>query len=435
VTTKDEWGVLVGAADASLVLPVRPRGAVVEVPGPLHAVAILELGLDHAVSVIQDGAGNRWVAPLTRTADGISRAVPGDGCATALIRQLAGDDPASNFKKFHQYSEDVTGERAITVDQTNDSVIVGERAVVKWTVRAGALGEPGSPAANRIQTLARADFEYMPLPWGTVEFLDEDTTTLIATVTSYLADAQDGWDWAVEALSTYATGATDDMPLTSVSRVAAIAAHMHDALGKSGVDFATTDLVASWRTRALAELGDALSSLDGAELTRLKSRAPRIQRAIDSLGSCATTPLIDIHGDFHIGQILRYGAPPVYAVTDFDGSPVLSPRERISKQPAAVDIVSMLASLDHVGRVVMKRVEGADAKRVRSWTTASQQMFLDTYRESLGPARYDELIDESLFEPLRLQHELREYIYAARHLPHWKYVPDMALQDLLPDEE
>jgi maltokinase len=95
----------------------------------------------------------------------------------------------------------------------------------------------------------------------------------------------------------------------------------------------------------------------------------------------------------------------------------------------------MLASLDHVGRVVVERVDRADAGRVKSWIAASQQSFLTTYAEVLGAERYGELIDESLFEPLRLQQELREFIYAARHLPHWKYVPDAALQDLLPDEE
>jgi maltokinase len=114
---------------------------------------------------------------------------------------------------------------------------------------------------------------------------------------------------------------------------------------------------------------------------------------------------------------------------------VLSEQERVAKQSAAVDVVSMLASLDHVGRVVIRRVAGADRQRVGLWIAASQHSFLTAYRDSLGPTLYSELIDESLFAPLRFQQELREYIYAARHLPHWKYVPDLALQDLLRDEE
>ena len=35
--------------------------------------------------------------------------------------------------------------------------------------------------------------------------------------------------------------------------------------------------------------------------------------------------------------------------------------------------------------------------------------------------------------PLRLQQECREFLYAVHHLPHWRYVPDAALIELLPD--
>ena len=46
--------------------------------------------------------------------------------------------------------------------------------------------------------------------------------------------------------------------------------------------------------------------------------------------------------------------------------------------------------------------------------------------------RHAHLFDEALAVPLRLQQEVREFLYAAKHLPHWRYVPDGALRDLLP---
>ena len=67
------------------------------------------------------------------------------------------------------------------------------------------------------------------------------------------------------------------------------------------------------------------------------------------------TPLIDIHGDLHVGQVLRHSAPPAYAITDFDGNPVVRVDEHDDRQPAAVDVTGMAASLDHVGRVVLRR--------------------------------------------------------------------------------
>ena len=51
------------------------------------------------------------------------------------------------------------------VDQTHESVVVGDRAVVKWAVRA----EP-TPAPVLIAHLRAAGFKEMPEPWGFVSW-------------------------------------------------------------------------------------------------------------------------------------------------------------------------------------------------------------------------------------------------------------------------
>jgi maltokinase len=436
VTTRDEWAVLIGAADASLVLPVRPRGASIELTGPLTMLDVLPLGDISCVAVVQDGAGGRWVTPLVVRGSRVDRARAGDAVAVDLVSLLMHSSArVGAFSVTHWAGHVVTGEEPVTVDQTNDSVIVGGAAVVKWSVRAPAVGEPGSPAAARISALAEHHFDAMPQPWGLVTWNDGVHDIAIATVAAYLSNAEDGWDWAVRDVGAYALGRRADLPLDAARQLGAMAAHMHAALSDAGIERATVEQVTTWRERGFTDLDEALRCVEGPELARLAARAPRIRAVLESLRDTADTPLIDVHGDFHIGQILQYGDSPQYAVTDFDGSPVLSATERVAKQPAAVDAVSMIASLDHVGRVVIKRVDGADPGLVRSWIVAAQQTFLDTYRETLGEQAYSELVDERLFTPLRFQQELREYIYAARHLPHWSYVPDMALQDLLPDEE
>jgi maltokinase len=154
--------------------------------------------------------------------------------------------------------------------------------------------------------------------------------------------------------------------------------------------------------------------------------------ALEALADVEGTPLIDVHGDLHVGQVLRYGDPPSYAITDFDGNPVLPPRERAARQPAALDAAGMMASLDHVGRVVVKRTEGVDVDVVRTWITASQSAYLAAYRGVLTDAVMIDLLDERLLRPLRVHQECKEFLYAVRHLPHWRYVPDAALADLMP---
>jgi maltokinase len=88
-----------------------------------------------------------------------------------------------------------------------------------------------------------------------------------------------------------------------------------------------------------------------------------------------------------------------------------------------------------VGRVVLRRTEGADPDVVREWIRAAQDAFRGEYAETLARLRHRHLLDDGLERPLRLAQEVREFLYAARHLPHWRYVPDAALRDLLPDGE
>ena len=102
----------------------------------------------------------------------------------------------------------------------------------------------------------------------------------------------------------------------------------------------------------------------------------------------------------------------------------------------AVDVAGMLASLDHVGRVVLRSPPEVDAAVVERWIGWSEGAFLDRYRATLARHGAGDLLDERLLLPLRLHQECREFLYAVRHLPRWRYVPDAALGPLLgePDQ-
>jgi maltokinase len=263
-----------------------------------------------------------------------------------------------------------------------------------------------------------------------------DNPVLVATVVAYLPGALDGWDWAVDDVRRLASGtSTMDDALAPVAQLATITAQMHAAFAATGRAEATASLVGIWADRAIAELGEAVGSVGGPEGARLQARSTRIAAVYDSFDGTVGTPLIDVHGDLHVGQMLRHGDPYQYSVTDFDGNPVLPPSQRNARQPAAVDVAGMLASLDHVGRVVIFRTEGVDQGVVRDWIARAQRTFRHSYLERLDQLGLAELFDERLLLPLRLQQEVREYLYAVRHLPHWLYVPDRALADLLPDKD
>ena len=77
------------------------------------------------------------------------------------------------------------GERPVGVDQTNESVIVGDAAVVKWATH---LQDGPHPAPRRIGMLREAGFGGMPAPWGLVTWTApaDGAETLVANVDDYL---------------------------------------------------------------------------------------------------------------------------------------------------------------------------------------------------------------------------------------------------------
>jgi maltokinase len=416
----------VAAADSALVLPTGDRRAAVAVRGPLTLCAALDLGDGHALAVLGSADGARWTVPVIMNGVGLRRAGPGDGTAERLVRRLADGRDGGSFVLTRFDVADMRGERAVTVDQTDESVIVGERAVVKYAVRLPPDGQPGSPAAARLGTLAAAGFADMPAVWGLVSLDD----VLLATVVEYLPGAQDGWDWAVADVRSFAGGALSETDaLAPARRIGAAIARMHAALATAGRTHASADVIASWRGRISGELEQARRVVTGPEGDRLRRLAPRIEEVYADLADVSGTPLIGLHGDLHVGQVLRHGDR--YAVIDFDGNPVLSPGDRAAPAPAAVDVASMAASLDHVGRVVLYRTPGVDAAAVRHWIAAAQDEFSAGYATTAAACGSADLLDRRLSTVLRVAQEVREYLYAVRHLPHWVYVPDMALADLL----
>ena len=358
-----------------------------------------------------------------------------DGMSADLVSTLAsGRSPAGlrSTWRARDAPADLT-ERSITVDQTQQSVVVGsedDAVVVKWTVQPTLFA---SPAPRRTVHLAEVGFRAQPAPLGEL-YLDTDggTPVLLASVTRYLPGAQDGWDWYVDDVRAHARG-TDVDVLTPADELGRLVAQLHLAFAtessvihspRSTADAAT---VAGWHARAIANLDDALAHTGGPEGERLRALAAKARLAIDRLAAIEETSIQPVHGDLHVGQILRWDGG--YAVNDFDGNPVLPPEERLTPQPTARDVAGMLQSLDHVGRVALKHAPDADADAVEVWIFEAHQRFLRAYRETLGAS--GDLFDERLLEPFAVEQECREYVYAARHLPRWLYVPDAAMPALL----
>jgi maltokinase len=347
------------------------------------------------------------------------RASAGDGVAEALLSLLARQSRTVTQGHFtiHSWTDrSELGEKEIGVDQTNESVVVGDAAVVKWATH---LQEGPHPAPPRIAVLRDAGFGGMPTPWGFVTWQPVDgEETLAASVDGFLPGAVDGWTWAVEIITSAARDA-DAVPLTdAAAQVGILVADMHAALSTTAT-LATEHDVKRWRDAAFDLLDEASSLHDFA-----MARRSEIAHILDGLGLLTGTPVIEGHGDLHVGQILLSDGK--FFVTDFDGNPVLPAPQRILPVPAALDVAGMVQSLAHAAIVAAKYTD-LDPCTLADVDAASRKAFLDAY-QSRGVA---ELYDAGQLMAFRMQQVLREIIYAAKHLPRWMYVPDAALPALL----
>lgn len=339
-------------------------------------------------------------------------------------------------------------EDAIDVDQTQTSVIVDGRYVVKIAGHWGACDR----AAVLLARLADAGCADVPRLAGQVRWEHPiHGTGTLALVSEFLPGTTDGWTWAVdELLAAHRTGGVGDPSGIagpepawavelgrSVGRVHTILAGGDSSAG-AGARPEPRDAPLERRRRAerlLAETtGDdtpdeVADPAAGSAAVRLQNRVGPLREALTSLADRPPGLAFPLHGDLHIGQVLRDPAGR-YALIDFDGDPQLDSATRWRAEPAARDVAHMLVSLDLVAAVAQKRLGRAEPS-LFAYAERAGRGFLAGYREALGPDA-GSLLDEGSLPGLRAEQLLAEVRYARRFLPRWRYAPDAVIAHRYP---
>ena len=408
-------------ADAQLWLPAHFEGTP---PMGVFLADLIALGSGWlAIGTVEDDV---LVAPIAADGDRVRRAVPGDGVVGSLLGVLASGATGSLLAERFTSAVPLGGsERAMGVDQSNESVVVGDRAVVKLFPRTRPGPQPGVDLPAHLSAVG---FSEIPTPLGAIRWHGD---TLVASVAAFVPGARDGWQWCVDdvvdACERDEWSAADADP----AAMGGLVARLHLALGTPSPVFPTpvhdagTVDIARWRADADARLEEALALTSGSAGERLRALEPAARAAIASLAPVERTTAMRIHGDLHVGQVLR-GGDGALSVNDFDGNPLAS--DRLAPDAPARDVASMTCAIDHVGRVVARRHPG-HAGAASAWAIRSREAFLDAYRTALGDRR--ELFDERLLAPFEVAQEAHEFVYAARYLPRWRYVPDGAMPAVL----
>ena len=147
----------------------------------------------------------------------------------------------------------------------------------------------------------------------------------------------------------------------------------------------------------------------------------------------AGTPVIEGHGDLHVGQVLHSAGR--FVVTDFDGNPYCGPKSgcyRFRRRSTSRAWPSQFAH----SAVVARKHTHLDAAAVAEVDALVRSRFPRRLRVAPGmQLGHAGCTTPAPLHAFRTQQALREIIYAARHLPRWMYVPDTALPALLDEGE
>jgi maltokinase len=157
--------------------------------------------------------------------------------------------------------------------------------------------------------------------------------------------------------------------------------------------------------------------LTGAEQSRLSAIAPRIAAQLEAIGAGGETRVSRIHGDYHLGQLLR--TADGFAVIDFEGEPARTVLERRAPASPLRDVAGMLRSLDYAAHTSNR--DGVPDGEAVIWLRGARAALLDGYG-GISPA------DLPLLAAFELEKACYEVVYEANNRPDWTWLPLEALE-------
>ena len=381
-----------------------------------------------------------------RTQNGTLRGLPG-----AALPALRGTQPLAA--------------RVSSAEQSNTSAIFGDRLIMKIFRRQTAGANPDVEIGRFLTEVVR--FHNIPPFGGSIGYRRGDgEAATVALLQGLVRNEGDGWQWTLEELERYYESTAsvksaaaappahgDNVPeaarehagiyLEAAANLGRRTGEMHVALA-SGTDAAFAPLapgpsdLSAMQEQMLAHASGAFDSLrsnlshlpddtvEGAALA-LSRRGALLAKMRGLSGLKHPGQWTRIHGDYHLGQVLRSKGD--FVILDFEGEPARSLAERRAKHSPLKDVAGMLRSFSYAAfaaltRYTNRRPEDYDQLEswARLWEASVSAEFLRSYcdavagRSIIPEARRD---FDTLLDIYMLDKALYELVYELNNRPAW----------------
>ncbi|MDO5076059.1 hypothetical protein [Corynebacterium sp.] len=284
--------------------------------------------------------------------------------------------------------------RSLGAEQSNTSLVFGGELLVKVFRKL----QPGiNPDVELLNGLAETGCEYVPRLQGWVSQHIDGQEYVTALLQDFAAGSRPGWDTALEFANEGRSFAAEAKLLGRAT------AAVHEDLAK----FFGTQTVPG---RALAhKLHTRLNSLAD-EIPQLREFAPHAAKLYDAVSDAEAT-MQRVHGDYHLGQVLR--TADRYLLIDFEGEPARPLAERRQMDCAVRDLAGMMRSFDYAAQLATDAPSG--------WADEASAALLEGYGGDHQALMNAYLMDKLLYE----------VAYELNNRPDWAYIPLGGLARLL----
>lgn len=334
----------------------------------------------------------------------------------------------------------------VGAEQSNTSIVFGDDVILKLFRRL----TPGvNPDLELCLALAGAGSRRIPQPVAWFEADFEGETTTLGLLQEYLRTGTDGWELAKTSVrDLYADqdllgigGGTEPLHAHEVGGdFAGESFRLGVATAEVHADLARTLPTAIAGEDELHSLAEQMSRRLDAAAERVPELEPYTDRLRDAYRDLAQlgradhpVPLQRVHGDFHLGQVMRTSTR--WVLIDFEGEPAQPLVERRALHSPLRDVAAMLRSFDYAARHLLAErrtgQSGAPAphlvRRAEEWALRNRDAFCAGYAKA---GAVDPRAEPVLLRAFETDKAVYEVVYESGNRPTWLPVPMSAIRRL-----